>query len=59
MHPFTRLADPGYALLGIVSGLLFGFHGLQKVLLGRAQGRKRSRSSGAGIRQVSCLPNQR
>lgn len=31
MNPFTRLAGPGYALMRIVSGLLFAFHGLQKI----------------------------
>ncbi len=32
MKALARFADPAYALLRMVSGLLFAFHGAQKVL---------------------------
>ena len=30
-NPFSRIAEPAYALMRVVAGLLFAFHGLQKI----------------------------
>lgn len=31
MNPFQRITGPGYALMRVVMGLMFAFHGLQKI----------------------------
>jgi putative oxidoreductase len=54
--PLSRVAEPAYALFRIVAGLLFAFHGAQKLfgLFGGQQQTLTTRLGAAGIIELTC-----
>ena len=54
--PLSRVAEPAYALFRIVAGLLFAFHGAQKLfgLFGGQQQSLTTRLGAAGIIELTC-----